>query len=105
MKLSPDAKQRLQTVLNIGKTVFHWGFLPLVLYLGFQQGSDPGSPEIALGNIICHRLRSAVQVIHQRLQDSAWLCCIKDCGCVPQHLRGLMVGAALYTTEPPSTRP
>lgn len=34
MKLSPDAKQRLQTVLNISKTTFHWGFLPLVLYLG-----------------------------------------------------------------------
>lgn len=52
MKLSPGTAQRLQTVIELGKTVFHWGFIPTVLYLGFKQGADKGSPPITFGNII-----------------------------------------------------
>lgn len=32
--LSEDAKQRLLLVVNVTKTVFHYGFIPTVLYLG-----------------------------------------------------------------------
>lgn len=32
--LSEGAKQRLQIVVNLTKTVFHYGFIPTVLYLG-----------------------------------------------------------------------
>ena len=34
IKLSSEAKDRLSVVINVGKTVFHWGFVPTVLYLG-----------------------------------------------------------------------
>ena len=34
MKLSPGVKQRLQAVIGLGKTAFHWGFVPTILYLG-----------------------------------------------------------------------
>lgn len=34
MALSPDAKERLAVVVNITTTVFHWGFIPVVLYMG-----------------------------------------------------------------------
>lgn len=50
--LSDGAKQRLSIVINMGKTVFHIGFIPTVLYLGFQKGSDPGMPEITLANLL-----------------------------------------------------
>ncbi len=33
-KLSAETKKRLNDVINVGKTVFHWGFIPTVLYLG-----------------------------------------------------------------------
>lgn len=33
-KLSADTKRRLNSVVNVGKTIFHWGFIPTVLYLG-----------------------------------------------------------------------
>lgn len=36
MGLSQDAKERLVVVFEIGKTVFHWGFIPTILYLGKQ---------------------------------------------------------------------
>lgn len=34
MSLSPDAKERLGVVFEVAKTVFHWGFIPTVIYLG-----------------------------------------------------------------------
>ena len=34
IKLSSEAKDRLSVVINVGKTIFHWGFVPTVLYLG-----------------------------------------------------------------------
>lgn len=69
--LSDGVKQRLSIVIGISKTVFHYGFIPTVLYLGqsrsirylamvfnndlisgFQKGSDPGMPEITLGRFV-----------------------------------------------------
>jgi len=37
MGLSPDAKERLGVVFEVAKTVFHWGFIPTVLYLGNKR--------------------------------------------------------------------
>lgn len=66
MVLSEGVKQRLSVVIELGKTVFHYGFIPTVVYLGtqilfnnylvnkfcsflgFQKGADPGMPEITL---------------------------------------------------------
>ena len=32
--LSQGVKDRITTVLNVGKTAFHWGFIPTIIYLG-----------------------------------------------------------------------
>lgn len=32
--MSEGAKQRLSIVIDLAKTVFHYGFIPTVLYLG-----------------------------------------------------------------------
>lgn len=32
--MSPEVKDRLQTVFNLLKTGFNWGFVPTVIYLG-----------------------------------------------------------------------
>ena len=34
VKLSQDTKHRLGVIINAGKTIFHWGFMPAVIYLG-----------------------------------------------------------------------
>lgn len=50
--LSEGVKNRLSIVIEATKTVFHYGFIPTVLYLGFTKGADPGAPEIALTNLL-----------------------------------------------------
>lgn len=34
MAMSPGVKERLEVVYEVAKTTFHWGFIPMVLYLG-----------------------------------------------------------------------
>ncbi|KZS06082.1 Mitochondrial import receptor subunit TOM7 [Daphnia magna] len=51
-KLSPDTKKKLTAVVNFGKTIFHWSFIPTVLYLGFRQGTDPGMPPITIMSLL-----------------------------------------------------
>ena len=36
--LSEGAKERVNSILSLAKTAFHWGFMPTILYLGFQKG-------------------------------------------------------------------
>ncbi|XP_012925743.2 mitochondrial import receptor subunit TOM7 homolog [Heterocephalus glaber] len=45
VKLSKEAKQRLQQLFKGGQFAIRWGFIPLVIYLGFKRGADPGMPE------------------------------------------------------------
>ncbi|XP_032137042.1 mitochondrial import receptor subunit TOM7 homolog [Sapajus apella] len=45
VKLSKEAKQRVQQLFKGGQFAMHWGFIPLVIYLGFKRGTDPGMPE------------------------------------------------------------
>ncbi|XP_051174744.1 mitochondrial import receptor subunit TOM7 homolog [Leptopilina boulardi] len=52
MSLSPKAKQRVGAVLNVTKVVFHWGFMPAVLYLGFAKGADVGMPPLSVMNLL-----------------------------------------------------
>ncbi|XP_023029942.1 translocase of outer membrane 7 [Leptinotarsa decemlineata] len=52
MALSEGTKQRLALVIDAAKTIFHYGFIPTVLYLGFQKGADPGMPEIHVTNLL-----------------------------------------------------
>uniref|UniRef100_A0A8B9FQ61 Mitochondrial import receptor subunit TOM7 homolog n=1 Tax=Amazona collaria TaxID=241587 RepID=A0A8B9FQ61_9PSIT len=44
-KLSKETKQRLQQLFKGGQFAIRWGFIPVVLYLGFKRGADPGMPE------------------------------------------------------------
>jgi len=50
--LSEGAKARVNTLINVAKTAFHWGFMPTVLYLGFQKGTEPGMPELTLASLL-----------------------------------------------------
>eukprot|EP00095_Tigriopus_kingsejongensis_P001317 maker-scaffold249_size238305-snap-gene-0.14 protein:Tk01317 transcript:maker-scaffold249_size238305-snap-gene-0.14-mRNA-1 annotation:"hypothetical protein LOTGIDRAFT_112601" len=50
--MSPEALQRLNRVIDLGKTAFHWGFLPTILYLGFAKGSEPGMPDLTLASLL-----------------------------------------------------
>jgi len=50
--VSQGALQRFNTVVSIFKTGFHWGFLPLVLYLGFNHGAEPGMPELTFASLL-----------------------------------------------------
>ena len=34
VKMRPETKKRVQTVIKFSKTTFHWGFIPLIIYLG-----------------------------------------------------------------------
>lgn len=34
VKMRPETKKRIQTVIKFSKTAFHWGFIPLIIYLG-----------------------------------------------------------------------
>lgn len=38
--LSQGVKDRITTVLNVGKTAFHWGFIPTIIYLGSDGSSE-----------------------------------------------------------------
>jgi len=45
VRMSRDMKRRVSTVVTIAKTVFHWGFIPTVLYLGTYWLDLNGMPE------------------------------------------------------------
>uniref|UniRef100_A0A2K6TG26 Mitochondrial import receptor subunit TOM7 homolog n=1 Tax=Saimiri boliviensis boliviensis TaxID=39432 RepID=A0A2K6TG26_SAIBB len=40
-----EAKQRLQQLFKGGHFAIWWGFIPLVIYLGFKRDADPRMPE------------------------------------------------------------
>ncbi|KAF3430617.1 hypothetical protein E2986_13806 [Frieseomelitta varia] len=48
MTMTPATKQKIAIILNVSKTVFHWGFIPAILFLGFRKGADPGMPQLSL---------------------------------------------------------
>ncbi|XP_066153776.1 mitochondrial import receptor subunit TOM7 homolog [Euwallacea fornicatus] len=52
MVLTDGVKQRLSIVIELSKTVFHYAFIPTVLYLGFKKGADPGMPDISVANLL-----------------------------------------------------
>uniref|UniRef100_A0A674GC52 Mitochondrial import receptor subunit TOM7 homolog n=1 Tax=Taeniopygia guttata TaxID=59729 RepID=A0A674GC52_TAEGU len=51
-KLSKEAKQRLQQLFKGGQFAIRWGFIPVVLYLGFKRGADPGMPEPTIWSLL-----------------------------------------------------
>ncbi|CAB3382446.1 Hypothetical predicted protein [Cloeon dipterum] len=52
LKMEPGTKQRLAKVSALARTVFHWGFIPTVLYLGFRKGADPGMPPLTIFSLL-----------------------------------------------------
>ncbi|CAF4898331.1 unnamed protein product, partial [Rotaria socialis] len=51
-KSTDDIKRRLQSVLGYSPHAIYFGFVPLVIYLGFKLGPDPGTPEFSLINLL-----------------------------------------------------
>ena len=52
MGLSKGSLERLNKIINVAKTVVHVGFVPTILYLGFQKGADPGMPPLTLASLL-----------------------------------------------------
>ncbi|KAH8237690.1 hypothetical protein KR038_008008 [Drosophila bunnanda] len=52
MVLSEEAKERLRAVLNAMEATVAWGFIPLVLFLGFRRGADPAMPPLTILNLL-----------------------------------------------------
>lgn len=51
-KSTDDVKRRLQAVLGYSPYAIYFGFVPLVIYLGFKLGPDPNTPEFSLMNLL-----------------------------------------------------
>lgn len=50
--ISQGTLQRFNTVVSIFKTAFHWGFAPMILYLGFNHGAEEGMPELTIFSLL-----------------------------------------------------
>lgn len=46
------AKERLSIVLDVLKGIFHIGYIPFILYLGYRKGANPGMPELSLMSLL-----------------------------------------------------
>ncbi|KAK2564771.1 Mitochondrial import receptor subunit TOM7-like protein [Acropora cervicornis] len=56
-QMRPETKKRIQTLFKYSKTAFHWGFIPLIIYLGLKQGGEPGMPE---PNLLSISMKAAI---------------------------------------------
>ncbi|XP_048193272.1 mitochondrial import receptor subunit TOM7 homolog [Perognathus longimembris pacificus] len=45
VKLRKEAKQRLQQLFKGSQFTICWGFIPLIIHLGFKRGEDTGMQE------------------------------------------------------------
>ncbi|XP_037929977.1 mitochondrial import receptor subunit TOM7 homolog [Teleopsis dalmanni] len=52
MPLSEEAKERLILVLAALRTTIHFGYMPLIFYLGHRAGSSPGYPPFSFWNVL-----------------------------------------------------
>ncbi|KAH8235723.1 hypothetical protein KR032_006123 [Drosophila birchii] len=52
MELSEETKERLRAVLSAMERTVAWGFIPLVLFLGFKRGADPDMPPLTILNLL-----------------------------------------------------
>ncbi|XP_076161570.1 translocase of outer membrane 7 [Ptiloglossa arizonensis] len=52
MAINPKIKQKIAIVLDASKVIFHWGFIPVVLFLGFRKGADPGMAQLSIINLL-----------------------------------------------------
>lgn len=51
-ELPKEVAERLEIVLDIMRTIFHVGFLPLMLYLGWRHGPEKGAQPFTLTNFL-----------------------------------------------------
>ncbi|KAL1465496.1 hypothetical protein WDU94_005063 [Cyamophila willieti] len=42
--INKGAKERLGSIISLAKTVFHIGYIPVVLYYGLKSGGEGGEP-------------------------------------------------------------
>lgn len=50
--LSKEAEDRLQLAIDVFKGLFQYGYLPLVIYLGWTYGPEKGSPPFSVTNFL-----------------------------------------------------
>ncbi|KAI1447139.1 TOM7 family-domain-containing protein [Annulohypoxylon stygium] len=64
--LSEESKERIGKIIEIGRVAMHYGYLPLILYLGYTR-SDPRP------SVIRYALTSATS--HQRMKTDPYTGC------------------------------
>lgn len=52
--LSKEAKDRLEIVIEVTKKLFHVGYIPFVIYCGWQLGPDAGCGPFHLTHLLWH---------------------------------------------------
>ncbi|XP_032774054.1 mitochondrial import receptor subunit TOM7 homolog [Rattus rattus] len=52
VKMSKAATQRPLQLFKGGQFAIRWGFISLVIYLGFTRGEDPGLPESSVLSLL-----------------------------------------------------
>ncbi|XP_065216705.1 mitochondrial import receptor subunit TOM7 homolog [Planococcus citri] len=50
--MNSDVRSRISFLFGIMRVTFHWGFIPTIIYLGFQKGADPGMPSFSLLSLL-----------------------------------------------------
>ena len=45
-------KKMIKSVFGVTKPLFHWGFIPFVIYLGLRKGGEPGMPAPSLLSVV-----------------------------------------------------
>ncbi|KAF1985997.1 Tom7-domain-containing protein [Aulographum hederae CBS 113979] len=39
MQLSEESKERIARIIEVSRVAIHWGYLPLILYLGYTRST------------------------------------------------------------------
>lgn len=42
----------LTTITGTIRQTVHWGFIPMIIWLGFKHGSDPGMPPLTWDSLL-----------------------------------------------------
>ncbi|PAA77065.1 hypothetical protein BOX15_Mlig029932g2, partial [Macrostomum lignano] len=52
MSVTQTIAKRIMNLVGLCRLAFYYGYIPLVMVLGYMQGSEPGHPPVTLLSII-----------------------------------------------------
>ncbi|KAF9057907.1 TOM7 family-domain-containing protein [Panaeolus papilionaceus] len=60
---SEETKERINKVVEVGRTVLHYGWIPLIIYVGFTQSNPQPSLIKSVLNILIAMLNTLTQFL------------------------------------------